>query len=106
MLRLILFATITISTTVPAVASEVVSDKVSGYFKYCYYADGGVLTVGNNNQCPITNRGLEGQIDVQDTYPPGTFAGEEIIGRYKYCHYYGGASNPIPHSDKCPPTNN
>ena len=101
-----LLAAVVLAGATPAIASQLVSDKVSGYYKYCYYADGGVLTVGNNNQCPVTNRGLEGQIDVQDTYPPGTFAGEEIIGQYKYCHYYGGASNPIPPGDKCPPTNN
>ncbi|WP_373502197.1 hypothetical protein, partial [Aestuariivirga sp.] len=91
----------------PALADgEYVSDRVDGFFKYCYYSDGGALTVGPSNQCPVTNRGLGGQVDVQDTYPPGKLASEELRGKHKYCHYYGGASVPILPNDICPATNN
>ena len=87
-------------------AGEFVDSRVEGFFRYCYYSDGGALTTDPGANCPVSNRGLGGQVDLQNTYPPGKLASEEIRGRWKYCHYYGGASLPIAPTDTCAPTNN
>lgn len=102
-----LIAMSTAVMSVPVLAEgKFVDSRVEGFFRYCYYSDGGALTTDPGSQCPFSNRGLGGQVDIQNTYPAGKLAGEEIRGQWKYCHYYGGASLPIAPTDTCPPTNN
>lgn len=78
------------------------SQKVEGFFRYCYYTDGGALTVGPSNQCPMDNRGVAGIVDLQSTSDTGKLASEEIKGKFKFCHYYGGASVPVLPNETCP----
>ena len=39
--------------------------KIDGFDKYCFYSDGGTLTVGSTDICPSSNAGAAGQIDIQ-----------------------------------------
>ena len=95
-----------LSTTQAFAWGELVTSKVDGNYRYCYYTDGGALTTGPSNFCPSTNRGLAGQVDIQNSYGAGTLVEESVKGEFRYCKYSSGALDTIEVRDSCPPTNN
>ncbi|WP_373505461.1 hypothetical protein [Aestuariivirga sp.] len=102
----LLVVSILISSTAAFADGQLQSEKVDGYYRYCYYSDGGALTVGSSNQCPVTNRGLGGQQDIQKNTESGGLVSERVNGEYRYCHYANGAVTTIPSIEICPGTSN
>lgn len=76
--------------------------KIDGFDKYCFYSDGGTLTVGSTDICPSSNAGAAGQIDIQKSSGFGGLSDQRVKGFYRYCSYTNGAVLTVGSADLCP----
>lgn len=76
--------------------------KIDGFDKYCFYSDGGALTVGSTDLCPTSNAGADGQIDIQKSFGFGGLSDQRVKGFYRYCSYTNGAVLTVGSTDLCP----
>jgi hypothetical protein len=86
------------------------SQSVSGFSRYCTYSDGGVLTVGNTDLCPINNSAQSKNngsptIDIQNRNAGfGSLKRQKVQGFNRYCSYSDGTVLTIGSTDLCPIT--
>ena len=76
--------------------------RVDGFDRYCFYSDGGALTVGSTDLCPISNQGSGGVIDMRKSFGFGSLADQRVNGFYRYCSYSNGAVLTVGSTDLCP----
>jgi hypothetical protein len=85
------------------------SQEVSGFSRYCTYSDGGVLTVGSTDLCPINNSNSENNgsptITIENRNAGfGSLTGQRVNGFSRYCSYSDGAVLTVGSTDLCPIT--
>lgn len=86
------------------------SEKVDGFSKYCTYSDGGVLTVGSTDLCPIDNskeskNNGSPTINVEKRNAGfGSLTSQNVKGFNRYCSYSNGAVVTVGSTDLCPIT--
>lgn len=86
------------------------SQQVSGFSRYCTYSDGGVLTVGSTELCPINNsEGSQNNgsptINIENRNVGfGSLTGQRVNGFNRYCSYSDGAVLTVGSTDLCPIT--
>lgn len=86
------------------------SQKVSGFSRYCSYSDGGVLTVGSTDLCPINNSAQSKNngsptIDIQNRNAGfGSLKNQKVKGFNRYCSYTDGTVLTVASTDLCPIT--
>ncbi len=86
------------------------SERVSGFSRYCSYSDGGVLTVGSTDLCPINNSAKSGNfdsptIDIQNRNAGfGALKNQSVNGFSRYCSYTDGTVKTVGSTDLCPIT--
>ena len=86
------------------------SQQVNGFSRYCTYSDGGVLTVGSTDLCPINNsNGSKNNgsptITIENKNVGfGSLTGQRVDGFNRYCSYSDGAVLTVRSTDLCPTT--
>jgi len=85
------------------------SQEVRGFSRYCLYSDGGVLTVGSTDLCPINNLGSDRNgsptITIENRNAGfGSLTGQRVNGFSRYCSYSDGAVLTVGSTDLCPIT--
>ena len=85
------------------------SQEVSGFSRYCTYSDGGVLTVGSTELCPINNSGSQNNgsptITIENRNVGfGSLTGQRVDGFNRYCSYSDGAVLTVGSTELCPIT--
>lgn len=86
------------------------SQKIDGFSRYCTYSDGGVLTVGSTELCPIDNsNGSQNNgspsINIQNRNGGfGSLTEQRVNGFNRYCSYSDGAVKTVGSTDLCPIT--
>lgn len=86
------------------------SQKINGFSRYCTYSDGGVLTVGSTDLCPINNsNGSKNNgspsINIENRNVGfGTLTGQRVKGFNRYCSYSDSAVLTVGNTDLCPAT--
>jgi len=85
------------------------SQEVSGFGRYCTYSDGGVLTVGSTELCPINNSGSQNNgsptITIENRNVGfGSLIGQRVDGFNRYCSYSDDAVLTVGSTDLCPIT--
>ncbi len=83
------------------------SQEVNGFSRYCTYSDGGVLTVGSTDLCPINNSGSDNYgsptINIENRNVGfGSLTGQRVNGFSRYCTYSNGAVLTVGSTDLCP----
>jgi hypothetical protein len=86
------------------------SQSINEFSRYCTYTDGGVLTVGATDLCPITNQADSGAGD----YPNinienrsggfGSLTRQAVNGFNRYCFYSHKTVLTVGATDLCPLT--
>ena len=86
------------------------SQNVSGFSRYCTYTDGGVLTVGSTDLCPIDdsaqskNNGSP-RINIENKNVGfGSLTGQKVKGFNRYCAYSNRTIITVGSTDLCPIT--
>lgn len=86
------------------------SQEVNGFSRYCTYSDGGVLTVGSADLCPINNSDASQNygsptINIENRNAGfGSLTGQRVNGFSRYCSYSDGAVLTVGSTDLCPIT--
>lgn len=85
------------------------SQEVKGFSRYCIYSDGGVLTVGSTDLCPINNSGSDRNGSPTITMKNrnagfGSLSGQRVNGFSRYCSYSDGTVLTVGSADLCPIT--
>ena len=88
------------------------SQSINGFSRYCTYSDGGVLTVGSTELCPINNSGAfqnhgspSSTITIENRNAGfGSLTGQRVQGFNRYCSYSDGAVSTVGSTDLCPVT--
>jgi len=101
-------AFITLSTDVCA-WGVLQSQEVKGFSRYCIYSDGGVLTIGSTDLCPINNSGSDKNgsptITIENRSAGfGSLTGQRVNGFSRYCSYSDGSVLTVGSTDQCPIT--
>lgn len=78
--------------------------RIDGFDKYCFYSDGGALTVGSTDLLSHLNAGADGQIDIQKSFGFGGLTDQRVKGFYRYCSYTNGAIPGQSGQRSCPIT--
>ena len=83
------------------------SQSVNGFARYCYYTDGGALTVGSTDLCPISNSKEQNKgtptITIQNRNVGfGSLQNQKVDGFNRYCNYSDGATLTVGSTDLCP----
>ncbi|MCU7959022.1 MAG: hypothetical protein KZQ58_03290 [gamma proteobacterium symbiont of Bathyaustriella thionipta] len=86
------------------------SQNASGLGRYCTYTDGGVLTVGSTDLCPMDNSEQSKNngsptINIENKNVGfGSLKGQQVKGFNRYCAYSDGTVITIGSTDLCPIT--
>ncbi|RBP35228.1 hypothetical protein DFR37_1182 [Eoetvoesiella caeni] len=86
------------------------SQSISGFSRYCTYSDGGVLTVGSTELCPINNSGVfqnhgSPTITIENRNAGfGSLTDQRVQGFSRYCSYSDGAVLTVGSTELCPLT--
>ena len=85
------------------------SQKVNGFSRYCTYSDGGVITVGSTDLCPINNSSSQNNgtpnVTIENRNAGfGTLTGQRVNGFNRYCSYSDGSVLTVGSTDLCPIT--
>jgi hypothetical protein len=84
------------------------NQSVNDFSRYCTYSDGGVLTVGSTDLCPINNMsqsddGAGPNISIENRNVGfGTLKGQGTSGSKRYCYYTDNAVLTVYVTDLCP----
>lgn len=82
------------------------SQSINGFSRYCTYSDGGVLTVGSTELCPINNSGASQNgsptITIENRNAGfGSLSGQRVQGFNRYCAYSNGAVLTVGSTELC-----
>lgn len=86
------------------------SQEVNGFASYCTYSDGGVLTVGSAELCPIDNssgaeNGGAPSVNIENRNGGfGSLTSQRVNGFNRYCSYSDGAVLTVGSTELCPIT--
>lgn len=86
------------------------SQTINGFSRYCTYSDGGVLTVGSTELCPINNSGTHQNhgsptITIENRNAGfGSLTEQRVQGFSRYCGYSNGAVLTVGSTALCPLT--
>ena len=86
------------------------SQSINGFSRYCTYTDGGVLTVGATDLCPVTNQAASGaggspNINIENRNGGfGSLTRQAVNGFNRYCFYSDKAVLTVGATDLCPIT--
>ena len=108
---LIAFPVLLASASIDADAwGSLQSQKVDGFSRYCTYTDGGVITIGSTELCPVDNsKGAQNNGSPSITIEKknvgfGSLTDQKVNGFSRYCSYSNGAVLTVGSTDPCPVT--
>ena len=84
--------------------------EVDGFSRYCHYSDGGIMTVGSADLCPIDNQSQDnfgGRPRIDKRNNNGGFSSlksQKVNGFNRYCYYHDGSISTVGSTDLCPIT--
>ena len=84
------------------------SQSIDGFSRYCTYSDGGVLTVGSTELCPIDNSNAPQNhgsptITIENRNAGfGSLTEQRVQGFSRYCGYSYGAVLTVGSTELCP----
>lgn len=83
------------------------SQRISGFDRFCFYSDGGAITVGSTELCPISNMASPGTVTIKRSFGFGAVQGAGTVrGFSRVCRYSNGDVLTVGSTDLCPISSN